>query len=150
AGRSGVPGAALWRLATTVADERAADAAAAALETVASAISAFEMSPGGAWQVEAFAEHEPDRVTLDGAAALAALAHGIAAEGLFAGLAVERLTPRDWVAENQQSFPPLRAGRFFIHGSHVTSPVPAGAIGLCIDAATAFGTGEHATTRGCL
>jgi ribosomal protein L11 methyltransferase len=150
AGRSEVPGAALWRLAATVADERAADAAAAALETVASAVSAFEVSPGGAWRVEAFAEHEPDRAALDGAAALAALAHGVATEGLFADLAIERLTPRDWVAENQQSFPPLRAGRFFIHGSHITNLVPAGAIGLCIDAATAFGTGEHATTRGCL
>jgi ribosomal protein L11 methyltransferase len=150
AGRSGVPGAALWRLAATVPDERAANAAAAALETVASAISAFETSPGGAWQVEAFAEYEPDRAALDGAAVLAALAHGVASEGLFAELAIERLTPRDWVAENQQSFPPLRAGRFFIHGSHITSAVPAGSIGLCIDAATAFGTGEHATTRGCL
>ncbi len=145
-----MPGAALWRLAVTVPGERAADAATAALETVASAVSAFEIAPGGAWRVEAFAEHEPDRAALDGAAALAALAHAIVAEGLFADLTVERLTPRDWVTENQQSFPPLRAGRFFIHGSHVTNPVPAGAIGLCIDAATAFGTGEHATTRGCL
>lgn len=148
--KSGVPGAALWHLTVTVPDELAADAAAAALETEASAVSAFEIAPGGAWRVEAYADHAPDRAALDGAVALAALAHGVAAEGLFAGLVVERLTPRDWVAENQQSFPPLRAGRFFIHGSHITSPAPAGAIGLCIDAATAFGTGEHATTRGCL
>jgi ribosomal protein L11 methyltransferase len=148
--KNGVPGAALWRLALTAADERTADAAAAALETEASAVSAFEIAPGGAWRVEAYADHEPDRAALDGAGALAALAHGIAAEGLLADLAIERLTPRDWVAENQQSFPPLLVGRFFIHGSHIKSAVPAGAIGLCIDAATAFGTGEHATTRGCL
>jgi ribosomal protein L11 methyltransferase len=145
-----IPGAVLWHLTLTVPDERTADAAAAALETASSAVSAFEIAPSGAWRVEAYADREPDRAALDGAGALAALAHGVAGEGLFADLMVERLTPRDWVAENQQSFPPLRVGRFFIHGSHITGAVPAGAIGLCIDAATAFGTGEHATTRGCL
>jgi len=44
----------------------------------------------------------------------------------------------------------LRAGRYFIHGSHYRARPPAGTIALCIDAATAFGSGEHATTRGCL
>lgn len=113
-------------------------------------MSAFEIAPGAGWRVEAYAEHAPDRAALESAGALAALAHGVAADRLFADLVIERLAPRDWVAENQQSFPPLRAGRFFIHGSHISGAVPAGAIGLCIDAATAFGTGEHATTRGCL
>jgi ribosomal protein L11 methyltransferase len=140
----------LWRLTLTVADERAASAAVAALETEAGAVSAFEVAPGGAWRVEAFADHAPDYAALAAAAALAALAHCISGEGLVDGLIVERLEPRDWLAENRQSFPPLRIGRFFIHGSHIGRAVPAGAIGLCIDAATAFGTGEHATTRGCL
>src|SRR5690242_410182 len=65
-------------------------------------------------------------------------------------LVIERVAERDWLAENQASFPPLSAGRYFIHGSHRREPVPAGRIGLVIDAATAFGTGEHATTQGCL
>jgi ribosomal protein L11 methyltransferase len=56
----------------------------------------------------------------------------------------------DWLKRNQESFPPMRIGRYFIHGSHIETPVPAGSIGLLIDAATAFGTGEHATTHGCL
>ncbi|HVA13569.1 MAG TPA: 50S ribosomal protein L11 methyltransferase, partial [Stellaceae bacterium] len=46
--------------------------------------------------------------------------------------------------------PPLAVGRFFIHGSHFRAPIPPGRLALEIDAATAFGTGEHATTRGCL
>ena len=65
-------------------------------------------------------------------------------------LAIERLPARDWLAENQASFPPLRAGRYFIHGSHYRAHAPAGAMALTINATTAFGTGEHATTRGCL
>jgi ribosomal protein L11 methyltransferase len=144
------PGGALWHLTLTTPDERTAAAAMVALETQAGAVSAFELSPSGAWGVEAFADHAPDLAALDGASAVAALTHGVAAEGLLAGLAVARLMPRDWVSENQQSFPPLRVGRFFIHGSHIAGAVPAGAIGLLIDAATAFGTGEHVTTRGCL
>ena len=143
-------GGALWRLAGTGADEVSANALAAAFASTASAVSAFETRPGGLWKVEAFAERAPDRAALAAAGALAALAFGVAAPGLLDDLTVERLAPRDWLRENQQSFPPIRVGRFFIHGSHHDRPLPAGAIALRIDAATAFGTGEHATTRGCL
>jgi ribosomal protein L11 methyltransferase len=63
---------------------------------------------------------------------------------------LERVPARDWVAENQAGFPPLEISRFFIFGSHFSGQVPPGRIGILIDAATAFGTGEHPTTRGCL
>ncbi len=56
----------------------------------------------------------------------------------------------DWVAENQASFAPARAGRFYIHDSDHLDPPPAGAVPIRVDAATAFGTGHHGTTRGCL
>ncbi len=78
--------------------------------------------------------------------ALAAAAAG----GTLAEFGEESLPARDWLAENQLSFPPLRVGRFFVYGSHHDGKVPAGAIGIAIDAATAFGTGEHPSTRGCL
>jgi ribosomal protein L11 methyltransferase len=60
------------------------------------------------------------------------------------------LPARDWVRENRESFPARRIGRYFIYGSHHRGAVPAGSVGLLIDAATAFGTGEHASTEGCL
>jgi ribosomal protein L11 methyltransferase len=56
----------------------------------------------------------------------------------------------DWVTQTYLSFPPIRAGRFFVHGSHHKQAVPAGTIPLQIEAAMAFGSGEHATTQGCL
>jgi ribosomal protein L11 methyltransferase len=140
----------LWRLTATLPDENTANALAAALGAIANAVSAFESRPGGAWQVEAYATAVPDRAALEGAAALAALAFDVPSATLLDCLAIERLAPRDWVRENQQSFPPIRVDRFFIHGSHHDRAPPAGAIALRIDAATAFGTGEHATTRGCL
>lgn len=140
----------LWRVTATLPDENAANALAAVLGNVASAVSAFETRPGGEWKVEAYASEAPDRAVLEAAAAMAALAFDVNSITLLDALAVERLAPRDWVRENQQSFPPIRTGRFLIHGSHHDKPPPAGAIALLIDAATAFGTGEHSTTRGCL
>lgn len=62
---------------------------------------------------------------------------------------VRRLEPKDWVSEVQQNFPPLEVGRFYVHGTHITSQPP-GKIALMISAGTAFGSGEHATTSGCL
>ena len=56
----------------------------------------------------------------------------------------------DWLARNRESFAPLAVERFFIHDSDHDGHVPANAVALHIDAATAFGTGAHATTQGCL
>jgi len=137
-----------WRIFVTAPDEAAADIAAQILGSQAEAVSAFEVSPGGEWKVEGFTGTPPDRQALEALAAVAALGFPGCADFL-AGIEAERLPDEDWVALNQASFPPLRMGRYFVHGSH-HEQVPAGAIGLRIDAAAAFGTGEHATTRGCL
>lgn len=56
----------------------------------------------------------------------------------------------DWLKETYKNFPPFTVGPFFIFGSHYTDQVPATQTGLQIDAATAFGSGEHGTTKGCL
>jgi ribosomal protein L11 methyltransferase len=56
----------------------------------------------------------------------------------------------DWVKEVQKNFPPLNIGKFFIYGSHYKGALPVSKIKIIIDAARAFGTGEHATTTGCL
>jgi ribosomal protein L11 methyltransferase len=56
----------------------------------------------------------------------------------------------DWRAESYRAFPAFSVGYFFIYGSHHEGSVPDRSIGLQIDAATAFGSGEHGTTKGCL
>ncbi len=63
---------------------------------------------------------------------------------------LEELQERDWLAENRKHFPALNVGDFYIYGSHITDPLPENKICLLIDAATAFGTGQHGTTQGCL
>jgi ribosomal protein L11 methyltransferase len=114
------------------------------LGTVCGAVSAFEQAQGGAWLVEGFAASAPDRALVETALALAWAQHGAPAPAP----SIERVPPRDWLAENQASFVPLIAGRYFIHGSHFRGDVPAGRVALTVDAATAFGTGEHAGGRG--
>lgn len=89
---------------------------------------------------------EPDRGWVTARLAAAALAGGVAVPDFELGL----LPETDWVAESQAELQPIRAGRFWVHGSHVTGPAPGGAIPLLIDANQAFGTGRHETTYGCL
>lgn len=61
-----------------------------------------------------------------------------------------QMPQKNWLQECYQSFQPLEIGKYYIYGSHITDEPPADKIALKIDAATAFGTGEHQTTHGCL
>ncbi|MFM2129625.1 MAG: hypothetical protein RL477_1171, partial [Pseudomonadota bacterium] len=65
-------------------------------------------------------------------------------------IAVEKVAEVDWLALNRAQFPPVAAGRFFIHGSHFEGRSPRGAVAIRIDAGPAFGSGTHETTKGCL
>jgi ribosomal protein L11 methyltransferase len=62
---------------------------------------------------------------------------------------VEELREADWVTMSQAGLQPIRAGRFYVHTPMYRS-VPPGTIPFEIDASLAFGTGQHATTAGCL
>jgi ribosomal protein L11 methyltransferase len=64
-------------------------------------------------------------------------------------IAVETIPDADWVSETQKALPPVRAGRFTIHGSHDRARVVS-QWAIEIDAGRAFGTAHHGTTRGCL
>jgi ribosomal protein L11 methyltransferase len=50
---------------------------------------------------------------------------------------------------SQSGLQPIRAGRFYVHTPTYRS-VPPGTLPFEIDASLAFGTGQHATTSGCL
>jgi ribosomal protein L11 methyltransferase len=124
---------------------------AAALDELAGAVSAFEVHPeagenAALWRVEAY----PRAPLLDAALEIRLSLLAAVAGGSLTSIVEERLPDRDWLLENRRAFPPLQIGRFFVHGSHWRGPSPPGAIAIEIDAATAFGTGEHPSTRGCL
>ena len=66
------------------------------------------------------------------------------------GWTIEPVANVNWLAESYRQFPAFTVGPFFIYGSHHTDAPPVGLLPLQIDAATAFGSGEHGTTAGCL
>ncbi|MEO5338701.1 MAG: 50S ribosomal protein L11 methyltransferase [Magnetospirillum sp. WYHS-4] len=128
----------LLRIPVTPAD---IDLCEAALEPHCLAVSRFIPDDGRPWRLEGVCDEEPD---------LALVAAGLRAMGVAAQPAAEPLADRDWVVESYRGFPAMEVGRFHLHGSHVEGGAPAGKVGLLVDAAAAFGSGEHATTRGCL
>ena len=67
-----------------------------------------------------------------------------------ASFVVSKVPPEDWVAKVRRELTPVQAGRFTLHGGHDLGAAPPSAIRLQIEAAMAFGTGHHGTTRGCL
>jgi ribosomal protein L11 methyltransferase len=115
-----------------------APAAEAALAPFASALSSFEVAGGRCRDVEALVQGKPDRPAIR--AALAELGEPV----------VMPLPERNWVALSRRRLPAIAAGRFYLRGQHVHGPTPRGKIALVIDAGTAFGTGRHETTSGCL
>lgn len=63
---------------------------------------------------------------------------------------IEPVPQVDWVRKSLEGLAPVIAGRFFLHGSHDRARRRAGGQSFEIDAGTAFGTGHHGTTAGCL
>lgn len=129
---------------TTLSGKAPAEALGLALEDLdpmPTGIGVFEIEDGsGRWEVGAYFTDPPDEIGL----ALLAAAHG--ADPFVVSVVPET----DWVAHVRRALHPVEAGRFFVYGSHDADKLPAGRVGLLIEAAMAFGTGHHGTTQGCL
>jgi len=125
-----------------------ADLVVESFEPAETAASAFEIDTplvgGKAWMVEVYFGFAPDEDLLR---ELVKAAAGAAAA---AALEFDRTPQRDWVANALAGLAPVRAGRFLIHGAHDRARVRANDVAIEIEAALAFGTGHHGTTRGCL
>lgn len=104
----------------------------------------------GAWDFLWTFDHRPDDDELQRRFAIIAELAAIPEQD-FKNYRLEELdTGRDWLAESYRALPPFAVGSFFIYGSHYTGPQPEGLIPLQIEAATAFGSGEHGTTSRCM
>ena len=112
------------------------------LDPERTAVALFER-PDGGWTVQAHFDAAPDE-------SLRELIETIAGAEAARTLHFESVQKQDWVAASLADLKPVRAGRFLVHGRHDRARVPPNAIGIEIEAALAFGTGHHGTTRGCL
>jgi ribosomal protein L11 methyltransferase len=65
-------------------------------------------------------------------------------------ITIAALPDADWTTLSQRNLEPVRAGRFLVHTAAHAGAVRPGDIALAIEAGLAFGTGQHATTHGCL
>jgi ribosomal protein L11 methyltransferase len=107
------------------------------------AITAFE-GPGGRWDITVHFAEAPDQASIRNLVGIAA------GDEVAQDIAFDTVEAKDWVKATLEELVPVRAGRFIVHGHHDRSRVPPNKLGIEIEAALAFGTGHHGTTRGCL
>lgn len=74
----------------------------------------------------------------------------LGSDGFGLDIQIEDIPDIDWVSHVLEGLQPVRAGRFFVHGSHDRENAQQGDIAIEIEAGQAFGTGHHGTTFGCL
>jgi len=135
------------RASFTVADEQAARAAVDLLTEVFfdgdAAVAASER-PDGRWDVTMHFADAPDQGLVRDRVSNAA------GEATARSTAFDTIEAKDWVKASLDDLVPVPAGRFLVHGQHDRARIPANKLGIEIEAALAFGTGHHGTTRGCL
>jgi ribosomal protein L11 methyltransferase len=107
------------------------------------AIAAFE-GPGGRWAITMHFAEAPNR------AAIRELVRLAAGDDVADAITFDSVAAKDWVSATLDELVPVHAGRFVVHGAHDRGNVAPNVLGIEIEAALAFGTGHHGTTRGCL
>jgi ribosomal protein L11 methyltransferase len=135
------------RASFTLADEttarRAVDVLAEIFFEGDAAVAAFER-PDLRWNVAVHFADPPDE------ALVRELVAGAAGPEIAQEISFDVVEAKNWVKASLDDLVPVPAGRFIVHGSHDRARVPANKRGIEIEAALAFGTGHHGTTRGCL
>jgi ribosomal protein L11 methyltransferase len=136
----------LWSASFAVAPE-AADILSGAMGDEALALTVMSPPRAHKADVEAIFDAPPDPAALQMRLAILAVLNGVATPQLT----IKALPKLDWLKKVAEDFPPLPIGRWIVYGAqHRRIAALNHRIGLQIDATSAFGTGEHPTTRGCL
>src|ERR1700757_120035 len=141
------PTPATHRVSFAISDEQAARRVVDVLTEVffegEAAVAAFER-PDGRWDVTVHFAEAPDQ------ALVRQLVGNAAGDETAKGIVFDTIEAKDWVKASLEDLVPVPAGRFVVHGAHDRERVAANKLGIEIEAALAFGTGHHGTTRGCL
>ena len=118
----------------------------AAFQSICATIAYFKDDPTETWRIEGVREAGSRDDELTGALAIAAMLSGIEMPPLQVG----PIEAEGWLARTIEAFSEFPIGSFLIRPTHVANPVEYGRTVLRLDAGLAFGSGEHASTQGCL
>jgi ribosomal protein L11 methyltransferase len=136
-----------YRASFAIGDERTAKLVVDMLTEVflegEAPIAAYER-PDGIWDVTVHFADAPDQ------ARVRRFVTDAAGEEIASGIAFDIVEAKDWVKATLEDLVPVPAGRFVVHGQHDRARLAPNKLGIEIEAALAFGTGHHGTTRGCL
>lgn len=142
-----------WKY-TIISPSCARDQAEDILQEMCHTTCSFENDPEGkTWCVEGYCEQEPaltDLQQIDTKLALIEGLHASTQPFKFKPVTYSKVPETNWLLENLSQFPPITVGNYYIYGSHLSGSLPQDKITIEINAATAFGSGEHETTSGCL
>ena len=135
------------RVSFAIGDEHAAKGVVDVLTEIffegEAAVAAFER-PDGRWDITVHFAEAPDQ------ALVRELVGNAASVEIANSVVFDTIEAKDWVKASLEDLVPVPAGRFVVHGAHDRERVPANKRGIEIEAALAFGTGHHGTTRACL
>ena len=120
---------------------------------LASIVIRTDQKQDASWVIEWLTQEKPDISDIIARLSIQAAAYNISN--------LTKITPEyleiaempddeDWLERSYEGFEPFSIGSFFVHGSHFDGKIPEDQILLQVDAATAFGSGEHETTKGCM
>ncbi len=130
-----------WKLTLPCTKAEAETVQDAEIENVVLTVCEPDPAQPDRWQLDAYFEGKPSRDVLRNVARLVPSAREKDPRA-------RPLPPEDWVTISQAGLEPLRAGRFYVRTPD--HPAVAGTVDFVIPAGLAFGTGQHATTYGCL
>ena len=130
-----------WLLSLRCSRDEAEAAAATEIDDVVIAVSEPDAQAPDAWRLDAYFDGKPPRDLLRRVAALVPSARAKDPRA-------KPLPDHDWVTLSQSGIAPIVAGRF--HVRTPDHPARDDLINFVIPAGLAFGTGQHATTAGCL
>jgi len=107
----------------------------------------IDSQPDDIWLIEVYLSENPGTDYIIEALSRAAKSASLS---IIDSINLEEIEDADWVSIYQASLTPLRIGRFFISSKIHQDLCPTDKIGIFIEASRAFGTGDHATTSGCI
>jgi ribosomal protein L11 methyltransferase len=139
------PRPSLWKIKITCPPDQVEG-----LETLweenALAITSFAPPRHATAEIEAIFAEEPDAVAINTKIAVYAAMQGI----LLPNAEITEIADLDWLKKVAEDFPPLPIGPWTVYGATYKDGMKDKPLALQIDATSAFGTGEHPTTKGCL